>query len=124
VFHTNKGSVAYDIIHVCAKTDHRAHEPIRWTDGKKEVVRRVRREVKNLLTDVDHGQRVGTADVAVMVWAEVLRIYSEHRDQVLVGRGDVLPIADALNGSDELVEKIGAYAAGLARSPSSPSTTS
>lgn len=124
VFHTNKGSVAYDIIHVCAKTDHRAHEPIRWTDGKKEVVRRVRREVKNLLTDVDHGQRVGTADVAVMVWAEVLRIYSEHRDQVLVGRGDVLPIADALDGSDELVEKIGAYAAGLARSPSSPSTTS
>lgn len=112
VFHTNRQSVAYDIIHVCAKRDEAATPtPILWDTAKVEIDGAVRSAVSDILTGVDHGQRVEAADVAVMVWSEVLRVYSNHLNQVSGSLGQVLPVTDALNDAATLVDDITAYAA-------------
>jgi hypothetical protein len=111
VFHTNRQSVAYDIIHVCKKRNTAVTpEPVRWSAAKRQINRRVRRAVKDILSNVDHGQRVESADVAVMVWSEVLRVYSNHVNQVVFGKGQLLGVTEALSEADTLVEEITVYA--------------
>lgn len=124
VFHTNRQSVAYDIIHVCAKRDTKlVPEPVRWSTAKQQIKRNVRIAVKAILSDVDHGQRVESADVAVMVWSEVLRVYSNHLNQVTVGNGSPLGVTDALNEAVTIVEEITAYATKMSGSNKPRSST-
>lgn len=109
VFHTNRGSIAYDIIHVCRKRPVGVTKPARWSAAKKQVEKRVRVAVGAILQDINHGQRVGAADVAVMTWAEVLAVYSRHADQITGRAGVLLPMTEALDDVADVIQRTREY---------------
>ena len=116
VFHTNRDSIAYDIIHVCQKRRDGTPTSVRWSDAKRQVEKRVRAAIASILRDVDHGQRIAARDVAVMAWAEVVAVYSRHNDQVAHGRGaQPLTLSAALDDVAAVIERSCDYAASLTR---------
>jgi putative DNA methylase len=125
VFHTNRDSIAYDIIHVCRKRLAEPPSVLRWSTGKRQVEKRVRAAVAAILGDVDHGQRIAARDVAAMTWAEVAALYSRHNDQVTHGRGSPrLTLAAALDDVAGVIERTCDYAVSIADERSSEPATS
>lgn len=114
VFHTNRESIAYDIIHICRKRPAGDRKRIRWSTGKRHVEKRVREAVAAILQNVDHGQRIAPRDVAAMTWAEVVALYSRHNDNVIHGRGSTpLVLAAALDDAADVIERTCDYATTL-----------
>lgn len=114
VFHTNRDSIAYDIIHVCRKRPTDTPTAIRWSHGKRHVEKRVRAGVKAILQNVDHGQRIAAQDVAAMTWAEVVALYSRYNDQVTHGQGSpLLTLNAALDDIVDVIERTCDYAEAL-----------
>jgi len=105
VFHTNRQSIAYDIVHVCAKRSDKTPAAIRWAPAKKQLEKNVRLAVGSILRDVDHGQRIAPADIAVMAWAEVVRVFSRCQDQIDTRPGERLTLSAALDDVDDVIER-------------------
>ena len=111
VFHTNRRSVAYDIIHVCAKSGELAStSATNWEVARLEVARNLRGQVDALLSGVDHGQRVYPADVAIMAWADAVKLYSASANAVAARTGDSLPLAYALDDLEPIIRDVASYA--------------
>lgn len=111
VFHTNRRSVAYDIIHVCAKRHGRdATFSANWAVARSDLARNLRERVDGLLAGVDHGQRVYPADVAIMAWADVMKLYSASADAIVAPTGDPLPLSEALDDLEPIVRDTASYA--------------
>ena len=126
VFHTNRESIAYDIIHVCQKRAPSTRTTrVDWAVVKGEVETRVRVAVAAILGDVDHGQRIGSADVAVMVWAEVAGAFSRYLGCIKTGSPPrIMPITEALDDMEDVIERTNNYAASMrGRSNGSTSRT-
>ncbi|WP_420618905.1 DNA methyltransferase [Candidatus Poriferisocius sp.] len=111
VFHTNRKSVAYDIIHVCAKRRETAvPSPEVWRVARSFLAHSLLEQIDFLLDGSDHGQRVYPSDVAIMAWAEVLKLYSACSDRVLTPEGHSLPLADALDDIEPIIRDAASYA--------------
>ena len=111
VFHTNRRSIAYDIIHVCAK--HRgldATSSTSWAVARTDLARNLRERVDGLLAGVDHGQRVYPADVAIMAWADAMKLYSASADAIVAPTGDPLSLTEALDDLEPIVRDAASYA--------------
>ncbi len=112
VFHTNRSSVAYDIVHVCAKRlDGRPSTVVAWEEARESVEVNVKIAIGKILHGQDHGQRIETADIAIMVWSEVLQLYSKHQDNVVSDSGHRLSISEALDDSEFLIANCENYSA-------------
>jgi adenine-specific DNA methylase len=99
VFHSNRNSVAYDVIHVCAKApavEPAVSLPEAWDDMRTRILERVLGHTRQIVQRHEHGQRVGPADVRVMLWGECLAAYSASSSPTTIHGGRFLELQDAL----------------------------
>ena len=106
VFHTNRNSAAYDIVHVCRKRRRHAGSPTVWSDERSRIGRLLVTQVRSLLSGDEHGQRVYPIDVSIMAWAETMKLFSASDAQVIDDDGELLPLSDALDDLEAEIQKV------------------
>ena len=104
VFHSNKNSISFDIIHVCRKRVAAARGHTTWSTLRSLIKDNVIDHGRRILDQTDHGQRLLTADIENMVWSDGLTLYARY--EAVTHEGHPLSSEALLELSAPLVSEI------------------
>jgi putative DNA methylase len=102
-----KQAISYDLIHVCKKRNGNGETKKRsWAGVRQEIRKRAREEILMIESGRYGSEKLGPADLNIILIGKCLELYSKHYGAIVDHNGEVVPIQEALTAIRMMVEQL------------------